>query len=84
MSFKTHQDKAPTHSYKISIKSGNGNTVGFINLSKAFLRATCATEHPTFDQVQAINKGRLLEYLVAQTITLEATEDLIATDISDF
>jgi len=82
--FNPRKDNTPTHSYKISIKSNNGNTVGFINLSKAFLRATCATEKPTFEQVASINKGNLLEYLATQTITLEETEVLTAGNIEDF
>jgi hypothetical protein len=86
MSFKSHKEVAqPTHSYKISIKSQNGNTVGFINLSKNFLRATTGSEKPSFDAVQAINNGKLLEYLSSQILTLEETEAITpVTDIKDF
>ena len=51
--------------YSISIKSPNGNTVGFINLSSQFIRSVIGKreEMITVADIEKINNGNFEEYL---------------------
>jgi len=73
--------------YSISLKSPTGNTVGFINLTPAFLRAVTGkqAEHCTVADVHSINNGKLMEYLNKMTLEISAPNSIQKLDsIEDF
>jgi len=73
MSFKQTQHH---RQYNISLKSSNGNTVGFINLSGQFLRAVVGKREDmiTVADIENINDGDLQSYLSNLTIEVSGIE----------
>ena len=65
--------RKPEKAYKITIKSPQGNTVGFINLTDSFERATTGKDprSVTTHDIAGINQGKILEYLSKSVMLLE-------------
>ncbi len=76
MSFKKHQDITNTPSYKISLKSPNGNTVAFVNLTSQFLKAVVGKtkQEVSVEDINSINNGDLVAYLASLTVAVESVE----------
>ena len=85
MAFQPHKDNSKS-GYKISIKSENGNTIAFVNLTEAFLKAVTGKTKKTVtvDDIQSINNGHFMTYLMKQTFMLEEVTPTEIVEAKDF
>jgi hypothetical protein len=60
---------------EIALKSDNGNTVGYINLTNSFTKAVLgkSANNVTFEEVTSINNGDFLSYLHGLTICISTS-----------
>lgn len=74
MAFDKHKKKQTD--YKISIKSDNGNTIAFVNLTDQFIKAVTGKtkKDVTFDDISKISNGQLMEFLLKNAFVLEPVE----------
>lgn len=63
-----------TKQYKVSLKSATGNTVAFINFTDQFVKAVTgkSSNQATLEDILAINKGKVIDYITSLTIEIEA------------
>ena len=83
MNFKQKpQDKQ----YSISFKTTKGNTVGFLNLGDAFIKAVTGKSpyEVTAEDILAINKGDFDNYIRSLAINVEAKEEDTVIEATDY
>jgi len=85
MSFKNKPTTKSGKQYTISIKSANGNTIGFINLSNQFVSKVFGKTQGelTAEDVLSVN-GDFQEFIRQATIEVEAVEVTPTVAPSDF
>jgi hypothetical protein len=83
---ETRGTLTPKKSYSISIKSKNGNTVGFINLSSQFLRAVLGInpDDVRAEDILTINNDDFASYIKSLDIEVTSVEAGLPIDATDF
>jgi len=85
MPFKSNKSTKSDKLYTISLVTPNGNTVGYINLSNAFIKVTQDKSPETMTVADVMNiNGDFIKYLASLEVVVEETKPTTKIEVEDY